>query len=448
MQADQLRTKLPPGLLTRDGDDGTGPKAYLNYILFDRDFNYLTGGFKRLTTAARESGQGTNQTEGIGHERLYFDDIVVKQAGYAYIYFSNENESTVEVFFDDFKVEQIKSPVVQMDDYYPFGLSFNSYFKENATRQEYKYNGKEEQTELGLGWLDYGARMYSADLGRFSTKDPAFGLFHSVTPYGYAGNVPTTAIDHNGEYVIFVNGLTQVFGVRMLDEKDGYWGTETAHAFKTLFNGNEKEAFVDYANGEFEKEEFSATSTPAERYSSGYKWAEDNYNCIIQAYEIEKLTNPAATLNIVSHSQGAAFAEGIAEYISKKSEGCYKVSTAIHLQPSSARLIESNKDAIDTRVAVYTFGDLVANKLGERMTNADVEIRERKIFGMRKIQHDIHTDGYYYNSIRYFGTYGYKTAHGLNWDRYQQLINSISVGFQSRKNGEWKVTHRKFKQDW
>src|SRR5688572_10045814 len=88
-----------PGGTFRDGDDGTGPKAYLNYILFDRNFNYLTGGFKRVTTAAREDGQGTDPAEGIDHEHLYFDDIVVEQAGYAYIYFSNENETPVEVFF-------------------------------------------------------------------------------------------------------------------------------------------------------------------------------------------------------------------------------------------------------------------------------------------------------------------------------------------------------------
>jgi hypothetical protein len=88
-----------PGVLAREDDEGSGPKAYLNYILFDRDFNYLTGGFKRVTTVAREYGQGSNPAEGIDHERLYFDEIVVKEAGYAYIYFSNENETPVEVFF-------------------------------------------------------------------------------------------------------------------------------------------------------------------------------------------------------------------------------------------------------------------------------------------------------------------------------------------------------------
>jgi RHS repeat-associated protein len=57
------------------------------------------------------------------------------------------------------------------DYYYPFGLAFNSYQRENSVAQDYKYNGKEEQTELGLGWLDYGARMYQPELGRFFTQD-------------------------------------------------------------------------------------------------------------------------------------------------------------------------------------------------------------------------------------------------------------------------------------
>ncbi len=64
--------------------------------------------------------------------------------------------SSVDVFFDDLKVEHVRGPVVQMQDYYPFGLTFNEFRKENSTLNSYQYNGKEFQDELGLDWLDYG----------------------------------------------------------------------------------------------------------------------------------------------------------------------------------------------------------------------------------------------------------------------------------------------------
>ena len=43
----------------------------------------------------------------------------------------------------------------QREDYYPFGLSFNSYT--SGTENLYKYNGKEEQKSIGM--YDYGARF-------------------------------------------------------------------------------------------------------------------------------------------------------------------------------------------------------------------------------------------------------------------------------------------------
>lgn len=49
---------------------------------------------------------------------------------------------TMEVYFDDFRVEHIKSPVVSSQDYYPFGLTFGNYQRENSLNNQYQYNGK------------------------------------------------------------------------------------------------------------------------------------------------------------------------------------------------------------------------------------------------------------------------------------------------------------------
>ena len=85
------------------------------------------------------------------------------------------------------------------DDYYPFGLTFNSYQRAGEKANDFLYNGKERQDELDLGWMDYGARVYMADIGRFFSLDPRAEQFHFMSPYVYAGNNPIRFEDKNGE---------------------------------------------------------------------------------------------------------------------------------------------------------------------------------------------------------------------------------------------------------
>lgn len=83
----------------------------------------------------------------------------------------------------------------QRDDYYPFGLSFNS----SATSPEnlYKYNGKEQQRETG--WLDYGARMYDVAVGRWGVVDEKSDILPHWTPYRFAFNNPLRFSDPDGK---------------------------------------------------------------------------------------------------------------------------------------------------------------------------------------------------------------------------------------------------------
>jgi RHS repeat-associated protein len=133
--------------------------------------------------------------------------------------------------YDDFTVTHTKSPVIQAEDYYPFGLVASSYRRENSLEQNYLYNGKELQDELNLGWLDYGARMYDAALGRFFTHDAFSWKYLDFSPYQYGANNPILFIDINGDSLYVTSGS------RNLKYENGTYYEANGTAAKTNKNG-------------------------------------------------------------------------------------------------------------------------------------------------------------------------------------------------------------------
>jgi RHS repeat-associated protein len=113
----------------------------------------------------------------------------------------------------------------ETDDYYAFGLAFNSYPRENSVFNQYKYNGKEEQDELDLGWYDYLARQYDPTIGRFLAVDPAAEVVRRWSTYSYAADNPirfidpdgmlfTDFIDENGNKTHVEDGSNAVFEIK------------------------------------------------------------------------------------------------------------------------------------------------------------------------------------------------------------------------------------------
>ncbi len=91
----------------------------------------------------------------------------------------------------------------QKMDYYPFGMQLDKQFANHDNK--YLYNGKEMQDDLfdngvNLDWLDYGARMYDAQLGKWHTVDPMATEEHnlSMSPYNYCVNNPILNVDPDG----------------------------------------------------------------------------------------------------------------------------------------------------------------------------------------------------------------------------------------------------------
>ncbi|MCC8409079.1 DUF6443 domain-containing protein [Mucilaginibacter sp. UR6-1] len=87
--------------------------------------------------------------------------------------------------------------IVQVQDYYAFGLSFNpgnTYTPGPENR--YKYNGKELQSETGQ--YDYGARFYDPVIARWGATDPLAEKLRRWSPYNYGDDNPIRNIDPDG----------------------------------------------------------------------------------------------------------------------------------------------------------------------------------------------------------------------------------------------------------
>lgn len=182
----------------------------------------------------------------------------------------DNNSFEQQIGFDDYGITIEHSNVIQQDDYYPFGLSFNSYMKENEVPNLYQYNGKERQDQLNLGWLDYGARMYMPEIGRWTVIDPLADKNFFDSPYTYVSNNPTVFVDPNGEdkvKALAIFNSTNQFIVDY-DDKTG------VGSIRAVLGFGENRSFV---TGEFNTNEGTLNIRNFNSNGEGNEFSVDNF---------------------------------------------------------------------------------------------------------------------------------------------------------------------------
>ncbi len=160
------------------------PRAYLNFVLFDEDFNLVEGssGVKQVAATPDEL------------QTLAQDNVIMEKSGFLYVYTSNETQQ--DVFFDNVTVALAGTPVLEETHYYPFGLTMAGLSEKALYNPENKrgYNGNELQNKefsngSGLELYDFNARTFDPQIGRFIQIDPLLEQFQeNWTPYHYAYN--------------------------------------------------------------------------------------------------------------------------------------------------------------------------------------------------------------------------------------------------------------------
>ncbi len=192
-------------------------------------------GYSQVTTEAKA-----------GHQKLSMD-ITIPTGGFLYTYVINESNvsATTSVYFDDFIVLHTRTvptlQVAQTTDYYPFGLAMaaQSYQKQSALDNDYLYNGKELQDEHNLGWMDYGARMYMSDIGRWGVIDPLTNLSRRWSPYTYCYNNPLVFIDPDGMFGEYYTKNGKHLGSDGIDDKKVYTADKATTASTKAEDGTQ-----------------------------------------------------------------------------------------------------------------------------------------------------------------------------------------------------------------
>jgi len=278
-----------------------------------------------------------------------------------------------ETYFtvDNINITSGELEIMEESNYYPFGLKHKGYNNVITGRDHpYGFGGMEENSELGLDWLDFGARNYDVSLGRWMNLDPASDLLESSSPYVYALNCPIVYLDLDGELPILINGR-----VSSDDERgsEKYWASEIIETIKGsgIANPGGQFHYVDGDRGYDvyfrsqrgnlvtpNKDGKNGPSSSKNRKTAGSAAASRDFQSIIDKLEKDPKTGKITEkIQIYTHSRGAAFGVGYTEKLLtliKKNSTLF--ADANNVIEFSLNLAPHQSDEFSAAKGVETFG--------------------------------------------------------------------------------------------
>ena len=236
------------------------------------------------------------------------DDVV---AGYGYVAADTSDVEETFYYHSDHLgstsyITDQKANVTQYDAYLPYGELHVDEHSSNA-EMPYKFNGKELDEETGLYY--YGARYMNPITSMWYGVDPLAEKYPNVSAFVYCMGNPVKLFDPDGKKILFVNGHWtpglpgEWLGSRYPGRK--YWSNGFAQAAQQYFDDYSQITDNNYIDG---SSTCGFDMSGQDRYEKGYEYAKANIN------ELTKNMSKDEPFYMVTHSEGAAYGAGIAQY--------------------------------------------------------------------------------------------------------------------------------------
>jgi RHS repeat-associated protein len=201
---------------------GTKPKAYMLVMFYDEDFNLLKD----------QSFIDQVQVNANTKEVLTISNKMANVSGYCQIAFINESNRAV--YFDKLNLVHTQSNTTEINEYYPFGLvNQQTSSKQFGSKENRKnYVSKELVPEFGLNSLDYGARLYSPQIARWTVIDEKAKKYPNWSPYVYAINRPISVLDYDGRDILIIERSAKGAPISTAVYRDGNLFYKDGSAYK------------------------------------------------------------------------------------------------------------------------------------------------------------------------------------------------------------------------
>ena len=281
--------------------------------------------------------------------------VNVENNGYRYVYQYKDHLGNVRLSYTDNPSNPGTPTIIEENNYYPFGLEQKGYNGQinGVENNHFNYNGKELEKDLDLGWMDYGARRYMRDLGRWGSLDPLAEKYTNLSPFTYVANNPINAIDPDGRLIIFIGGLRIEAGIQ-----DQIPGSRNSSAYYGIFSGTVNNPITQYwrtnrntfgqsadianlftnyygdNNTYFTSGSSHYQSSAGQRIREGAAKARQ-FHKMVQNGDIT--LEDGETIKVVSHSQGGAhsigFMDQLMTYTDEDGNSLYNIEVVWHITP-------------------------------------------------------------------------------------------------------------------